>query len=310
MSGVFDFWKKKPQGGAEAPRSSARVPTGVDLYAILDVSPSASEEEIRRAYRKVAAKYHPDRHPGNAEIYQKFLDATKAHDILTNETLRAKYDQATRASAPKQRFPYPSTYIETEEEARRRGPGTVPKPKEEPTPQEPKAPWDIMFEESSDRIPPIYTAFPESEEPDEKTPMPWDVLFPRQISINMPPRQKILYTIQDRLPLKDIWNFIRSHREDPKFQISKTLVVGPLAGTGDNPAEQDLAELTGASFDEIATYVEEKGLARAWRNVIGPLAEQAVLAIEYLKPAEIPGYLYMDWDPTGKMLELLYTERA
>jgi curved DNA-binding protein CbpA len=312
MSGLFDFWKKKPAGGGEAPRASSRgVPTGVDLYALLEVSPNATEEEIRRAYRKVAAKYHPDRNPGNAEVYQRFLDITKAHEILTNATLRAKYDQAFKASAPKPKFQYPSTRFAEEHERRQEGPQAAQNaPESTQAPTGPQDPWDIMFSPSPDKVQPIYTAFPESEEPGEKTPMPYDVWFPRRIPVSMPPRQKILYQLQDRLPLKDIWQFIRNNRGDPRFQASKTIVVGTLAGAGINPAEQDLAELIGASFEEIAAYVEEKGLARAWRNVLNPLGEQAMLALDYLKPEDLPGYFYMEWDPTGKVLELLYTERT
>lgn len=56
----------------------------MDPYSVLGVSQSASPEEIRRAFRKLAAKYHPDRTPGDAKSEKIFKDVSKAYDLLTN----------------------------------------------------------------------------------------------------------------------------------------------------------------------------------------------------------------------------------
>ena len=64
-----------------------------DYYEVLAVSRSASEEEIKRAYRKLAMQYHPDHNPGNAEAEQKFKEAAEAYDVLRDQEKRARYDR-------------------------------------------------------------------------------------------------------------------------------------------------------------------------------------------------------------------------
>ncbi|PID65801.1 MAG: molecular chaperone DnaJ [Gammaproteobacteria bacterium] len=64
-----------------------------DLYHILGVSKSASKDELKKAYRKLAMKYHPDRNPGNKEAETKFKEAKEAYEILNNEQKRQLYDQ-------------------------------------------------------------------------------------------------------------------------------------------------------------------------------------------------------------------------
>ena len=64
-----------------------------DYYEILGVSKSASEDEIKQAYRKLAMKYHPDRNKGNAEAEEKFKEATEAYEVIRDPKKRAMYDQ-------------------------------------------------------------------------------------------------------------------------------------------------------------------------------------------------------------------------
>ncbi|GAY30589.1 chaperone protein DnaJ [Bacteroidaceae bacterium] len=64
-----------------------------DYYKILGVDKSASADEIKRAYKKVAIKYHPDRNPGNKEAEDKFKKAAEAYDVLRDPDKRARYDQ-------------------------------------------------------------------------------------------------------------------------------------------------------------------------------------------------------------------------
>ncbi|MBU0528350.1 molecular chaperone DnaJ [bacterium] len=64
-----------------------------DLYEILGIDKGSSKEEIKRSYRKIAMKYHPDRNPDNKEAEQKFKEAAEAYAILNDENKRAKYDQ-------------------------------------------------------------------------------------------------------------------------------------------------------------------------------------------------------------------------
>jgi molecular chaperone DnaJ len=64
-----------------------------DYYDTLEVSRGADEEEIKKAYRKQALKFHPDRNPGDKEAEQKFKDASEAYAVLSNKTKRSQYDQ-------------------------------------------------------------------------------------------------------------------------------------------------------------------------------------------------------------------------
>lgn len=64
-----------------------------DYYEILGVGKTASQDEIKKAYRKLAMKYHPDRNPDNKEAEAKFKEAAEAYEILSNEKKRKQYDQ-------------------------------------------------------------------------------------------------------------------------------------------------------------------------------------------------------------------------
>ena len=64
-----------------------------DYYEVLGVDKSADQETIKKAYRKLAVKYHPDRNPGDKEAEEKFKEATEAYEILSDEEKRPIYDQ-------------------------------------------------------------------------------------------------------------------------------------------------------------------------------------------------------------------------
>ena len=64
-----------------------------DYYEVLGVSKSASSQEIKTAYRKLAMKYHPDRNPDNKSAEDKFKEAAQAYEILSSSEKRKQYDQ-------------------------------------------------------------------------------------------------------------------------------------------------------------------------------------------------------------------------
>jgi molecular chaperone DnaJ len=70
-----------------------------DYYAVLGVDRSASDRDIKKAYRKLAQQYHPDNNPGDTGAEDRFKDVSEAYDVLSDPATRAEYDQARDAFA-------------------------------------------------------------------------------------------------------------------------------------------------------------------------------------------------------------------
>ena len=64
-----------------------------DYYKVLGVDKNATQEDIKKAYRKLAIQYHPDKNPGDKNAEEKFKEATEAYEILSDDEKRKAYDQ-------------------------------------------------------------------------------------------------------------------------------------------------------------------------------------------------------------------------
>ena len=69
-----------------------------DYYEVLGVGREATKNEIKRAYRKLAVDYHPDRNDGDESAAEKFREATEAYEVLKDENRKARYDQFGHAA--------------------------------------------------------------------------------------------------------------------------------------------------------------------------------------------------------------------
>ena len=75
----------------------------MNYYQILGLQRDVSQEEIKKAYRRIAKQYHPDSNPGNREAEKKFKEASEAYEVLSNEEKRKNYDHklTTQCNTPK-----------------------------------------------------------------------------------------------------------------------------------------------------------------------------------------------------------------
>ena len=97
----------------------------MNYYQILGLQRDVSQEEIKKAYRRIAKQYHPDSNPGNREAEKKFKEASEAYEVLSNEEKRKNYDhklttewnkpKPTKTAENKTTVKHPFPFFSTEE---------------------------------------------------------------------------------------------------------------------------------------------------------------------------------------------------
>ena len=73
--------------------SKNKIMNKKDYYDVLGIDKSSTQEEIKKAYRKLAIKYHPDKNPNNKTAEDRFKEAAEAYEVLSNTEKRSRYDQ-------------------------------------------------------------------------------------------------------------------------------------------------------------------------------------------------------------------------
>jgi molecular chaperone DnaJ len=90
------------------------VDASSDFYALLGVKADGTAPELRRAYRKLAVKLHPDRNPGDGDSERRFKAISEAYSVLSNEETRRKYDDQRRQRPPEPDYPVADVSVEIE----------------------------------------------------------------------------------------------------------------------------------------------------------------------------------------------------
>lgn len=322
MSGITDWWKKKKE-----PRQPAGPPPPVhiDLYDALGITPSASSDDIKAAFRSLALKFHPDRNQGDPAAAKKYTEISTAYAILGDEVQRAAYDHARAGAPPAPAPPPPPPPVRRDIVPR---PGTPEEPSRQAKKEE-KAPakeppgqmsmWEMMFSKTEEKKGPTGSLFdmfvqegpPPPEIPSAQSPFGWAAPFhkvPLTPSIDTPASNELFYFVEHEWPLEGIWDTVRQGRHTEEFYKTRSMVVDVLGGGGQTPAEWDMADMFGIPKRQVDEFILNRDRQAFFGEILHPIFDQVTQFMGQLKPADLPGQFFIDWDATGKVLMLIYAE--
>lgn len=301
--GGFLEWLRSPFEKPQAPPPE-RPTLGIDYYALLGVSPGASTDEIRSAFRRLGAIYHPDRNPGDSVSFDKFKEISKAHDILSNPDTRSAYDSFL-ASMPKPFYPVP--YVKPEEQR-------VPKSPREETPSKraPETPlWKVMFgPPSEEKEEPAADIFASVKKSGEGASSFWGESSPGVFdeSVDLPIDDDIKTALQT-WPLDWVAEVAHAERSAPEFRRAGGVIIDAIAGKSGAP-EEDLSELFDIDFQEIDEYARARGRDALWKEVLDPFLKRVGEVLTSIKPKDLPGRFIFEMDPQSELVNLIYEERV
>lgn len=320
MSGIWDWFRKQPSQPAGPP-----PPIHINLYDVLRVPPDASQEEIKKAFREQALKFHPDRNPDDPIAERKYREISSAYAILGDDVQRAAYDRlraqgATEAPKPIRRgmIPRPVLGPETREER----PQEKAKLPAAPAPKQLNM-WEIMFGKPEEREEaPTGSIFEVMERqaapppviPSAQSPYGWAAPFQKKVpltpQIDTPTPEEVFQIIQHYWPLEAIWENVRQDRHTAAFHKARAMTVDVLAGAGPSPAEWDLAEIFGIPTRQVDEFVHHRGRQAFFSEILYPIFNVVTQAMGQLKPVDLPGQFFLGWDQSGRAIELIYAENV
>lgn len=299
MSGLFDWWKKKPG----VPREP--VPVHVDLYGILGVNPRASDAEIKKAFRELSLKFHPDRNPDDPIAERKYTEITNAYAILSDVVKRSAYDQAVGTRLP----PEKRTLIPAEPMR----PGELPpvKPKAKPRPF-----WEVIARgekpKPKEEVFEVFSPTPRAPTiPSARDPHAWATERARRVPLTPgidTPTVEELYQVIQLWPLDAVWDLVRGERQKYAFQQARAMAVDVVAGAGETPPEWEIADMFDIPLRQAEEFIRHRGREAFYAEILYPLFDEITKLFRQIKPADIPGEFFLDWDPNGKRIELIYAE--
>lgn len=296
LGGILDIFKsgRKSEPPPPPTQRMPEIPADIDLYAILEVEPSATPEQLRAAYRELARDLHPDLHPNDPEVLEMFNAVTEAYNILSTPEFRAAYDKARTAYGKK-----PEEKPEQKEQQKA-------KPQESPAPR--KSWGEILFRPRSEA-----SFFDVLQRERGARPARrgggWGSMFQKERKIydfSSIRIEDLTKSLEDALTVDAIMEEVREARKDPRFPGS----IEVAEAASGSKTEEELAKFLGIPEEIVKEYDEAGEIKRAfWDEVLNPLLAMVPRAMKQLTPRDIPGTFYIDLSRDRAGLNLYYSER-